>query len=484
MPGVADLPVLTTLLPGFLGTKLPEWVRDRLQAGLGGVCLFGPNIDSIPQLQALTDAIDAANPHALIAIDEEGGDVTRLFHQVGSPFPGNAVLGRIDDLNTTRNAAAQIGWELRRAGVHVNFAPDADINSNPDNPVIGVRSFGISPERVAEHTAAWIAGLQSTGVAASAKHFPGHGDTSQDSHVSLPVVDRSLQELRQRELVPFAAAIDAGSRLVMTSHILLPQLDPEHPATLSYDILTGLLRGELGFSGVIVSDALDMAGASAGRGIPDAAVQSLRAGCDLLCLGTANSDEQLSEIEHAVSSAVAEGFLGTARLNEAASRVLALADDLAAAPPIPERDNEAWPGGEPELINAFDIQPGAAAWRTRPSPRFTVVRLDTEVSPAIGDTRWGPFPDPQFVVTTEHSIPTLDPNEPVLVVGRDIHRHAVARAAVDQLRQHHTHVLVVDMGWPSDDRRYADVATFGASRLIGGALLTYLASETPRPSPV
>ena len=258
MPGVADLPVLTTLLPGFLGTRLPGWVRDRLQGGLGGVCLFGPNIDSFPQLRALTDAIYAANPHALIAIDEEGGDVTRLFHQVGSPFPGNAVLGRIDDLSATRNAAAQIGWELRRAGVNVNYAPDADINSNPDNPVIGVRSFGISPERVAEHTAAWIAGLQSTGVAASGKHFPGHGDTSQDSHVSLPVVDRSLEELRQRELVPFAAAIDAGTRLVMTSHILLPQLDAEHPATLSSDILTGLLRGELGFSGVIVSDALDL----------------------------------------------------------------------------------------------------------------------------------------------------------------------------------------------------------------------------------
>ena len=480
MPGIANLPVLTTLLPGFLGTRLPAWLRDRLLGGLGGVCLFGPNIDSIPQLRALTDAIYAANPRALVAIDEEGGDVTRLFHQVGSPFPGNAVLGRIDDLNATRNAAAQIGWELRRAGVHVDFAPDADINSNSDNPVIGVRSFGISPERVAEHTAAWIAGLQSTGVAASAKHFPGHGDTSQDSHVSLPVVDRSLEELRQRELVPFAAAIDAGTRLVMTSHILLPQLDPEHPATLSYHILTGLLRGELGFSGVIVSDALDMAGASAGRGIPDAAVRSLRAGCDLLCLGTANTDEQLSDIEHAVSTAMAERSLSAARVRDAASRVLALADDLAAAPPIPERGSEAWPGGESELINAFDIQPGAAIWRTRPSPRITIVRLDTDVSPAIGDTPWGPMGGQEFVVTTERSLPTLNPEEAVVVVGRDIHRHDVARAAVDRLRQHHTHVLVVDMGWPSDDRRYADVATFGASRLIGQALQTYLARENTR----
>jgi beta-N-acetylhexosaminidase len=158
VPGTADLPVLTTLLPGFRGTTLPEWLEDRLRTGLGGVCIFGPNIDSLPQLRALTDAIYAANPRALIAIDEEGGDVTRLFTQVGSPSPGNAVLGRIDDLNVTRTAAELIGWKLRRSGVNVDFAPTADINSNPDNPVIGVRSFGVSPERVAEHTSAWIAG--------------------------------------------------------------------------------------------------------------------------------------------------------------------------------------------------------------------------------------------------------------------------------------------------------------------------------------
>ena len=135
-----------------------------------------------------------------------------------------------------------------------------------------------------------LTGLQSTGVAASAKHFPGHGDTAQDSHLSLPVIDRSVDELRNRELVPFAAAIEAGSRMVMTSHILLPQLDAENPATMSRDILIGLLREELGFAGVIVSDALDMAGASAGRGVPDAAVRALAAGCDLLCLGTDNTE--------------------------------------------------------------------------------------------------------------------------------------------------------------------------------------------------
>ena len=168
----------------------------------------------------------------------------------GSPYPGNAVLGRIDDLDVTRTVAAQVGWQLRRVGCNVTFAPTVDINSNAENPVIGVRSFGAAAEQVAAHSGAWVTGLQSTGVAATAKHFPGHGDTAQDSHVALPVIDRSLEELRQRELLPFVAAIEAGTRLIMTSHIMLPQLDTENPATMSQPMLTGLLREELGFGGV------------------------------------------------------------------------------------------------------------------------------------------------------------------------------------------------------------------------------------------
>ena len=266
---------------------------DRLRDGLGGVCLFGPNIESAEQLRALNATLRAANPDAVIAIDEEGGDVTRLFYDRGAPFPGNAVLGRIDDVELTRRVAAAVGAALVATGCTLTFAPDVDVNSNPDNPVIGVRSFGADAELVARHTAAWVDGLQQTGVAASAKHFPGHGDTATDSHLALPVVDLPVETLRARELVPFRAAIAAGSRTIMTSHILLPQLDAEHPATFSARILQGLLRGELGFDGVIVTDALDMAGASGVHGIPEAAVRALAAGCDLLCIGTDNTDDQL-----------------------------------------------------------------------------------------------------------------------------------------------------------------------------------------------
>jgi len=475
--------VLGTLLPGFAGTTLPMWLRDRLRAGLGGVCLFADNISSPEQLRALTDAIMTENPYAIIAVDEEGGDVTRLFAATGAPFPGNAALGRLDDPDATRDTAAAIGWSLRRAGLNVNFAPCVDINSRSDNPVIGVRSFGGDAKLVARHGRAWVAGLQSTGVAASAKHFPGHGDTAQDSHISLPVVNRSLDELRSRELLPFAAAIEAGCQMVMTSHILVPQLDQNHPATMSRIVLHDLLRQELGFSGVIVSDALDMAGASGSLGIPEASVAALRAGCDLLCLGTKNTDAQLADIEQAVSDAVTEGTLARERVSEAMSRVRGLAEDLEAARRAAGQPPQVVPDcskGEAELLHILDVQPGASNWRGRAAGRYIVVRLEADPNIAVGTTPWGPFAavaQRAYVISPEQSaLPPFQPDQPVLVVGRDIHRHRFAREAVDRLRSLHVDVLVVDMGWPSADRRYADVATFGASRLMGAVLQKWLAS--------
>jgi len=496
--------VAATLLPGFEGTTLPEWLRARLADGLGGVCLFGENIVSIDQLRALTDAIIEANPLAVIAIDEEGGDVTRLFSDSGSPYPGNAVLGRWNDLEATAAVARDVGRQLRRAGCTVNFAPDVDINSNPNNPVIGVRSFGTDPDAVAEHSAAWVTGLQAQGVAASAKHFPGHGDTAQDSHLALPVVDRSIDELRERELKPFEAVIAAGALTIMTSHILLPQLDAQNPATLSRRILQGLLREELGFDGVIVSDALDMKGASGVTGIPVAAVRALAAGCDLLCIGTRNTDAQLGEIEEEILAALSDGRFDSARVADAAARVHGLSRQLAVqredmpvaastADPSIDLDDDSI-ADVARVRGAFDVQPGAENWPGRGPARYTVMRMDSVANIAVGAARWGPFaetaqnPDaaasvafegqPQIAFAAGDALDAALAREtPVLVIGRDNHLHAFVREAVDALRARGASVLVVDMGWPADDRRYADVATFGATRLIGRALLSWLREE-------
>ncbi len=451
------------LMPGFVGTTLPEWLAARLRGGLAGVCIFGENIESREQLRALTDAIRAANPDSLIAIDEEGGDVTRLYYAQGAPYPGNALLGRIDDLLLTEETGRMVGEQLRAVGVNMDFAPDVDINSNPDNPVIGVRSFGTSPEAVARHSAAWVRGLEATGVAAAAKHFPGHGDTAMDSHLSLPIVDLPLEVLRERELVPFAAAIAAGTSSIMTSHILLPQLDADNPATFSRRILEGLLREELGFDGVIVSDALDMVGASGEIGIPAAAVRAIVAWCDLLCIGTKNTDEQLAAIEAELEAAVASGALAAARLTEAGDRNVALARRLSG----PSTDHDVpEPSFDPAVTaRAFDVAAGVRVGNPR-----TLALIDTAANIAVGAAPWGP-------ATGVHlgegdAVPEVDGQ--LVLIGRDNHRRPWTRDLIDAARREHPDALVIDMGWPGDDRAYADVATFGASRHTSDALLSWL----------
>ncbi|MEX1078077.1 MAG: glycoside hydrolase family 3 N-terminal domain-containing protein [Homoserinimonas sp.] len=455
------------LLPGFIGTTLPGWVEARLRDGLAGVCLFGDNIESLPQLQQLTAAILEANPRAVIAMDEEGGDVTRLFSDVGSPYPGNAILGRIDDLAYTEEVAADVGHQLRQAGCTMTFGPDVDINSNPDNPVIGVRSFGADPELVARHSVAWVRGVQSAGIAVSAKHFPGHGDTAQDSHLALPVVDVPLDTLTDRELVPFRAVIEADAASIMTSHILLPQLDPEAPATLSPRILQELLRGGLGYQGVIVTDALDMAGASAITGIPEAAVRAIAAGCDLLCIGTDNSDEQLAEIEQAISSAIAEGRLDAARLADAAERTHSLAVDYAI------RRAASAPPGVP--TPRFDLTRTADSFEVTSSVSVAADRhqvvLEMETNLAVGIAPWVTWADQRISAGTP--LGAIPPGRQLVLIGRDNHRHQWVRELIDEARREHPAVIVVDMGWPGDDRAYTDIATFGASAHVAEALLAW-----------
>jgi beta-N-acetylhexosaminidase len=306
--------ISATLMPGFDGPTLPRWVADELDAGLGSICLFDTNITEPDQLRTLTTAVHEIRPQALIATDEEGGDVTRLGHRRGSPYPSPAFLGRQDSVAATEAVGLGIGTELRAAGIDMNLAPDADVNSNPRNPVIGVRSYGSDPQLVARHVAASVRGLHRAGVAACAKHFPGHGDTATDSHLDRPVVDVDPQTLAVRELVPFRAAVSAGVLAVMTSHILVPAVDADLPATLSPRVLA-LLRHDLGFDGVIVSDALDMAGASADRGIAEAAVLALRAGVDLMCVGSGNTGEQVAGIRAHIAEAVRSGRLAEARVD-------------------------------------------------------------------------------------------------------------------------------------------------------------------------
>ncbi|PWU61351.1 glycoside hydrolase, partial [Micromonospora globispora] len=260
-PGLRRL-ALGTLLAAYPGPVPPDWAVDLLTDGLAGHTLFGTNIHDPAQVAASTEALRAGRPDVIIAIDEEGGDVTRLAHATGSPYPGNAALGAVDDLGLTRQVYAAIGAELAALGITIDLAPTVDVNTADENPVIGTRSFGADPARVAAHSAAAVAGLQSAGVAACAKHFPGHGATVADSHYELPTVDVSPAVLRERDLPPFAAVIDAGVRAIMTAHIRVPPLTGDGPATFSRAVLVDLLRVEYGFTGTVITDALEMKGAA------------------------------------------------------------------------------------------------------------------------------------------------------------------------------------------------------------------------------
>ena len=317
------------MLARFHGTTPPDWLRRWLDEGLGGVLLFAANIAGPEQLCALTADMRTHNPDVLIAADEEGGIVTRVEARTGSSYPGNAALGAVDDTGLTRRVAASIGAMLAEGGVNLDIAPAADIDSNPANPIIGVRSFGADPGRVAAHTAAFVDGIQSHLVAACAKHFPGHGRADTDSHVVLPVVGASLRQLHDTDLVPFRAAIGAGVRSVMTAHVVFPEIDTV-PATISRRFLAGLLREELGFDGVIITDALEMAAIGDSEASAEGAVAALAAGADLLCLpGEWAAQRQARDT---LASAVRRGVVPRARVEESAARVRALAAWARASP--------------------------------------------------------------------------------------------------------------------------------------------------------
>ncbi|NUS66458.1 MAG: glycoside hydrolase family 3 protein, partial [Saccharothrix sp.] len=220
------------LLPGFHGTAAPDWLLERVADGLGGVVLFGRNVVDDAQVTALNAQLRGARADVVIGIDEEGGDVTRLDAGRGSEVPGNHALGAADDPGLTRAVAASIGARLAACGVSLNLAPSADLVLTLDDPVIGVRSFGSDPVAAGGHVAAFVEGMQAVGVAACAKHFPGHGASTVDSHAALPVLPRTPEELAAVEFVPFRAAVRAGVRSIMTGHLVVPEWGPA-PATLN-----------------------------------------------------------------------------------------------------------------------------------------------------------------------------------------------------------------------------------------------------------
>lgn len=312
------------ILVDFSGAEVTPGLERLVRLGrIGGVILFQKNITSAAQVRSLCAdlqrlAHDAGLPPLWISVDQEGGLVNQLLDvPLG---PSAMALGAVG----SPEAAAEAGWMtgsvLRSLGVNTNHAPVLDVNTDPQNPIIGARSFGEDPEEVARLGCAYLSAMQSCGVLATVKHFPGHGSTSADSHVTLPVVGKDRAALEACELVPFRAAFGAGAEALMTAHVLYPALDPDLPATVSPRILGDLLRGELGFSGLVFTDALGMRAVRDRWALQEAAVAALRAGADVV-LALGPEAEQWETIR-AVREAARAGALDLRRLQESHRRIL------------------------------------------------------------------------------------------------------------------------------------------------------------------
>ncbi len=487
-----DAHVHALLVPGFVGHDVPDWLRRRLDAGLGAVAIFARNVVGTEQLRLLTADLHRRRPGLLVALDEEGGDVTRLGAVDGSRHPGARALGTIDDVALTRRVASSIGADLDAAGIDWDWAPVADVNSNPDNPVIGVRSFGADAALVARHAAAAVTGLQDdAGILACAKHFPGHGDTAVDSHHDLPMVSASLEELREVALLPFRSCVAAGVRSVMTGHLRMLALDPQEPATLSRAVVTGLLRGELGFDGAVVSDALEMAGVAQHCGIEEGAVRALLAGVDSLCLGGhLAADDVVDRVHRAVVAAVRSGRLGEDRVLEASGRVAALATwraQRAGRGCAPMTDAAALAAAARALRVDGDVRLGAGA--------PVVITCDPEPLVASGPGPWGidatlrrAVPGVSSVRFTDQDAAgrigaVLSPDGPPLVlVVRDADRSPWQQHLVGEVLLRRPDVVVVEMGVPSRCTEQATrrITTSGTSRGAVLAVVAALTGSAPR----
>ena len=324
------------LVAGFYETQAGEEARRYIQdCHVGGLILYGRNVESARQLTDLTNGLKALAGDGVplfLSTDQEGGVVERMPPEVRN-------LPNAYDVADAAVFGEVLGAECAAFGVNMDFAPSLDIWSNPDNTVIGKRAFGSDAETVERRGLDCLNAMEGTGTIPVVKHFPGHGDTAVDSHVGLPVVDKTREELSAKELIPFQTAIDAGAPAIMVGHILLTQLDPERPATLSAEVVTGLLREELGFDGVVVTDDLTMGAITQQYGLGEAAVLAVEAGCDVLLV--CHEAGTVEEVYAALLDAVDTGRITEDRLDQSVRRILSLKGDfgLTSDPvDLPDRD--------------------------------------------------------------------------------------------------------------------------------------------------
>ena len=447
---------------GFDGTQIDSLVRSRLERlPLAGLILFARNIETVAQTRALTDDIrsllsDGGLP-PLIAIDQEGGRVARLRTDV-EELPAMMALAATGDETLAEEAGEQLAFDLRRAGVNVDFAPVLDLAVYRANTVIGARSFGDDPERVTRMAGAFARGLERGGIVATYKHFPGHGSTAVDSHLDLPTIDEDEAAIRARDLVPFARLLP-GARALMTAHIVFRSLDAERPATLSRRILTELLRDELGFQGVAFTDCMQMEAIASSVGTAAGAAAAIAAGAD--CVLISHSLDVAEEAVRAIARDVETGKIPRARLEEAFARVRALRGqlepplDIAAPPPY---------GGVGITIGARAVTPVRGNAHVPPDGALVVTFEGTTIegvqglhtqhtslcayAPAVREVRIPLQPSLEQIAVAEDAVRAA--RGAVVLLMRRAHIYAEQQQAVERLLEIAPDAVLVSTREPFD----------------------------------
>ncbi|MFF3371546.1 beta-N-acetylhexosaminidase [Streptomyces sp. NPDC002680] len=458
------------LVLGFDGTKVPDDLRRLADTGLGGVILHTRNVAGRAQLRALTDELRSLRPGLLVTVDQEGGSISHLARAGAPETPGAWALGVADDTQLTAAVADGLARHLADCGVAVSYAPVADVHRDAANPIVRTRSFGADPVQAARHVTAWTKATLAAGIAPCAKHFPGHGSTTVDSHLGTAVDPRDERTLRENDLPPFRAAIAAGVPLVMTAHVVYPALDTTAPATLSRRILTDLLRTELGFEGVVVTDALEMKAIADTVGEPAAAVAAIAAGADQLII--ARPDPKLwRRCRDALLDALASGTLDPARVVDAARRVDALADRFAQPP-------NTTGGAVPEDVGLLAAR-RAIRWKPLPGPVVDpyVVDLHRRPNPALEWDRTDlltllreVMPATDGVVTSEGPVDVPGilrhaQGRPLLIATEDADLHPWQAAARTALLTARPDALLVATGMPDAETEAADgLCAYGRGR--------------------
>ncbi|CAB4773718.1 MAG: hypothetical protein F2766_05990 [Actinobacteria bacterium] len=460
-----DCTILSTFSPGFGGAVVPEWIKPWLENGLGSVTLFASNTPNFESTANLIRDLRSYNPDVLVAIDEEGGDVTRLFVREGSRYPTPALLGQCDDEDLTYRSYSSMGSVLRELGIDITYAPVADVIAFENNPIIGVRSFGMSTDVVTRHVAAAVKGLQSAGVGSCVKHFPGHGAVLEDSHHDLPHIKMSLADYESQHISPFKHAIESGVAAVMIGHLVAESLDAKLPSSLSGKVIREYLREVLNFKGLVVTDALDMGAIGGPAKIHESALKALTAGADLLCFsGMGDQSTFVASSFDWIKSAVDSGTLSIASLEESRRRIIGLRSTHKSTSAV----NAAVDFND--LIKGFEIsglvELGQGA--------VNLVEIGTKPTIAAGDVSWGMHRELRAVgiaCDIHASDAETLATKKLVVAFRDAYRDAPLLATLNRLYERFPEAIFIDMGWPT--REFAPknlIRAFGSSAVISQAV--------------